>query len=89
MKKIYCIEEWIPENDGKPVNDLELLSTEYLSSLEIPVKCGWPVLHEYDDEEKFKDDLVNHLNHHCVIGRTFIKEVPDDYKMSDIIIATE
>ena len=35
MKKIYCIEEWIPENDGKPVNDLELLSTEYLSSLEI------------------------------------------------------
>ena len=80
MKKIYCIEEWIPENDGLPVNYLDLTDKYYLSSLELPVRCGWPEVREYDDEEKFKNDLMNSMEHFCIISKVFIKEVPDDYR---------
>jgi len=83
MKKIYCIEEWIKENDGTPCNWVNIDDASFWSTLENPWKLGAsPIVEEYDDEEKFKTDLLNLMNSNCVIGRVFIKEVPNDYSVS-------
>lgn len=80
MNKIYCIEEWIKENDSTPCNWANIDDASFWSTLENPWKLGAsPIVEEYDDEEKFKTDLLNLMNSNCVIGRVFIKEVSDDY----------
>lgn len=82
MKKVYCIEVWArgSELSERPVNDVDVTSKDYLSSLEYPYKNGFPVLEEYDDEERFKTDLKNLINGNCVISRVYIKDVRDDYR---------
>ena len=80
MKKIYCIEEWIKENDGTPCNWTNIDDASFWSTLECPWKLNAsPIVQEYDDEEEFKTDLLNLMNNNCVIGRVFIREVSDDY----------
>ena len=83
MKKIFCIEVWIKENHGTPYNWTNVNDASFWSTLECPWKLNaTPIVQEYDDEEEFKTDLLNLMNNNCVIGRVFIKEVPDDYSTS-------
>ena len=86
MKKIYCIEQlFIETKDNLPINYIDLNSKYYLSSLPLPV-FGYSYVTEYDDEEKFKSDLLNKMDGTCVISRVFTKEVPDDYQQPCSIV---
>lgn len=74
MKKIYCIEEWLA--DDERVRD-----GSFWGCLESPWKIGLTDrVQEFDDEEEFKDYLMNIINSCGIVGRVFTKEVPDDYK---------
>lgn len=74
MKKIYCIEQY---HDGdEPVRD-----GGFWESIEDPWKIGrFPIVQEYDDEEKFKSDLMALINDGNVISKVFVKNVADDYE---------
>ena len=75
MKNIYCIEEWWLEHE--PVRDL------FWSNIEEPWKLDrFSFVNEYDDEEKFKKNILNVINTCGVIGKVWIKEVDDNYKVS-------
>ena len=37
---------------------------------------------EYDDEERFKNDILNIINRGAIIGKVWIKEEPDNYNIS-------
>ena len=39
----------------------------------------FPLIEEYDNEEKFKQEIINSINQCSIINKVFIKEV-DDYK---------
>lgn len=72
MKNIYCIEEWWLENE--PIKDL------FWSNIEEPWKIGkFSFINEFDDEDEFKEYLLNIINTGGVIGKTWIKKVEDNY----------
>ena len=75
MKKIYCVEEWWLENG--PVRDI------FWSNIEEPWKLGrFSFVNEFDDEEKFKEHILNVINTCGVVGKIWIKEEPDNYNAS-------
>jgi hypothetical protein len=37
---------------------------------------------EYDDEERFKNDILSIINRGGIIGKVWIKEEPDNYNVS-------
>ena len=79
MKKIYCVEKWWLED--KELYNKYNNNCEFWNCIEEPWKIGrWSFVEEYDDEETFKNDLLNLLNRDCVISKVYIKYVPDDYK---------
>ena len=77
MKKIYCIEEWVQEDE-------RVRDGGFWGSIEQPWKIGMTSrILEYDNEEEFKDYLMSIINSGGVVGRVFIKEVPDEYVNSE------
>ena len=81
MKKIYCIEKWWKENDGYPKEYFR--DGSFWAMTETPWKLGcWDFVEEYEDEEKFKEDLLSIINEGGIIGKVWIKEENDNYKTS-------
>ena len=39
-------------------------------------------MEEYDDEEKFKNDILNTINTGGIISKVFIEEKPDNYNIA-------
>jgi len=80
MKKIYCIEEWCKFEDGQR----EIFRDALLwGSHETPWKIGCDdILHEFDSEKEFTEKLLNIINKGGIIGKVYIKEMPDDYKLT-------
>ena len=77
MKKIYCIEEWVQEDE-------RVRDGGFWGSIEQPWKIGMTSrILEYDNEEEFKDYLMSIINSGGVVGRVFTKEVPDEYANSE------
>ena len=73
MKKIFCIEEWLKEDD-------RVRDGGFWGSLKQPWKIGLTsYVKEFDNDDDFKDYLISILKDGGVIGRVFTKEVPDDY----------
>lgn len=73
MKKIFCIEEWLKEDE-------RVRNGGFWGSIEQPWKLGLTsYVQEFDEEDKFKDYLMSIINDRSVIGRVFVKEDPDDY----------
>ena len=57
MKKIYCIEKWCIE--AQDIHDKFNNNCEFWNCVEEPWKIGcWNFVEEYDDEEKFKNDIL-------------------------------
>ena len=78
MKKIYCIEKWWKENDGYPKEYFR--DGSFWAMTETPWKLGcFDFVEEYDDEEKFKNDILNIINRGGIIGKVWIKEEHDNY----------
>ena len=73
MKRIFCIEEQYPDAKATCVNQVEL-----------PIKDGWqyldkwPLIHEYENEEEFKEELMRMLNNNTLISRVFIRDDETD-----------
>jgi len=81
MKKIYCIEEWWLED--RDIHNKFNNNCEFWNCIEEPWKIGcWDFIEEFDDEEKFKNHLLNTINRGGIIGKVWIKEENDDYKTS-------
>ena len=77
MKKIYCIEEWVQEDE-------RVRDGGFWGSIEQPWKIGMTSrILEYDNEEEFKDYLMSIINSGGVVGRVFTKEVPNEYANSE------
>ena len=78
MKKIYCIEEWCKFEDGQR----EIFRDGLLQcSYETHWKIGCDdILHEFDSEKEFIEKLLNIINKGGIIGKVYVKELPDDYK---------
>ena len=77
MKKIYCIEEWVQEDE-------RVRDGGFWGSIEQPWKIGMTSrILEYDNEEEFKDYLMSIINSGGVVGRVFTKEVSDEYVNSE------
>ncbi len=77
MKKVYCIEEWVCEDE-------RVRDGGFWGSIEQPWKIGMTnQILEYDNEEEFKDYLMSIINSGGVVGRVFTKEVPDEYVNSE------
>ena len=73
MKKVFCIEEWLKENE-------RVRNGGFWGSLEQPWKLGLTsYIQEFDEEDEFKDYLMSIINDGNIIGRVFTKEVSDDY----------
>lgn len=73
MKKIYCIERWW--KDTEPCRDAWWGIVDWETC-----KIGkYSFVTEYEDEEKFKQDLINDINDCTVISEVFVKVVHDDY----------
>ena len=73
MKKVFCIEEWLKENE-------RVRNGGFWGSLEQPWKLGLTsYVQEFDNEDDFKDYLMFIINDGGIIGRVFTKEVSDDY----------
>lgn len=73
MKKIYCIEEWVLEDE-------KVRDGGFWGNLECPWKIGMTdTIQEFDDEEEFTNYLKSIIEDSGIVGRVFIKEVPDDY----------
>ena len=69
MKTIYCIEEWAK-------NDESIRDGSFWSALEEPWKLNsTPIINEFDDEEEFKNYLMDVITSCGVIGRVFSKDV--------------
>ena len=48
--------------------------------MEAPWKFGaFEVVHEFDNEEDFKNEIINIINSCGIIGKVYIKEMPDNY----------
>lgn len=72
MKKIYCIERWMNENE--PVRDGWFGGNEW-----------WKInkfsfVQEFEDEEEFKNELVKLIDQGDIVSNVFIKEVEDGYE---------
>ena len=81
MKKIYCIEKWCIEDQD--IHDKFNNNCEFWNCVEEPWKIGcWNFVEEYDDEEKFKNDILNTINTGGIIGKVFIEEKPDNYNVA-------
>lgn len=81
MKKIYCIETWWKENDGYPKEYFR--DGSFWGITETPWKIGcYDFIQEFDDEEKFKKELLNIINYGGIIGKVFIEEKPDNYNIA-------
>lgn len=81
MKKIYCIEKWCIEDQD--IHDKFNNNCEFWNCVEEPWKIGcWNFVEEYDDEEKFKNDILNTLNTGGIISKVFIEENPDNYNVA-------
>ena len=77
MKKIYCIEEWLKENES-------IYDGSFWGCIETPWKLGcFDFIQEFDDEEKFKEELLNIINVGGIIGKVFIKEENEDYNTAN------
>jgi len=75
MKNIYCVEEWWLENE--PVRD------SFWCNIEEPWKLGrFSFVNEFDDENKFKEYILNVVNTCGVIAKVWIKKEPDNYNTS-------
>ena len=73
MKKVFCIEEWLKDDE-------RVRNGGFWGSLEQPWKLGMTsYVQEFDNEDDFKDYLMSIINDGGVIGRVFMKEVSDDY----------
>lgn len=71
MKLIYCIEEWIREQENTRDGG-------FVGCVEAPWKIGcFDVVHEYTSEAMFKKELYNIIDRGGTIGKVFIKEVTD------------
>jgi hypothetical protein len=77
MKKIYCIEEWCKFEDGPR----EIVRDGILwCNYEIPCKIGCDdILHEFDNEKEFTEKILSIIEKGGIIGKVYIKEMPDDY----------
>lgn len=78
MKKIYCIEEWCKFEDGPKgiFRDGSLWGCH-----ETPWKIGCDdILHEFDNEKEFTEKILSIIEKGGIIGKVYIKEMPDDYK---------
>ena len=74
MKKIYCIEQWCKSNDE------HFRDGSFWGIMEEPWKRGtFEVVHEFDNEEDFKNEIINIINSCGIIGKVYIKEMPDNY----------
>ena len=72
MKKIFCIEEWLKDDE-------RVRNGGFWDSLEQPWKLGMTsYVQEFDEEDEFKDYLMSIINDGAIIGRVFTKEVSDD-----------
>lgn len=40
---------------------------------------AFEVVHEFDNEEDFKNEIINIINSCGIIGKVYIKEMPDNY----------
>lgn len=77
MKKIYCVEQW-----WKP-NDEHFRDGTFWGIMEDPWKLGaFDVVHEFDNEEDFKNEIINIINSGGIIGKVYIKKMSNDYKVS-------
>ena len=75
MKKIYCVEQWCKSND-----EYFRVGT-FLGIMEEPWKRGtFEVVHEFDNEEDFKNEIINIINNCGIIGKVYIKEMSDNYR---------
>ena len=74
MKKIYCIEEWLKSDDE------HFRDGSFWGIMEEPWKLGaFEVVHEFDNEEDFKNEIINIINSCGIIGKVYIKDMPDNY----------
>lgn len=74
MKTIYCIEEYLKEDE-------KVRDGGFWGHKDQPQKFGLTdYLQEFDDEEEFKDMLLSIIKAGGVIGRVFTKEVDDNYR---------
>ena len=49
--------------------------------MEAPWKFGaFEVVHEFDNEEDFKNEIINIINNCGIIGKVYIKEMSDNYR---------
>ena len=75
MKKIYCIEQWCKFNDE------HFRDGSFWGIMEEPWKIGaFDVVHEFDNEEDFKNEIINIINNCGIIGKVYIKEMLDNYR---------
>ena len=73
MKKIYCVEEWLKSDDE------HFRDGSFWGIMEEPWKLGtFEVVHEFDNEEDFKNEIINIINNCGIIGKIYIKEIPDN-----------
>ena len=65
--KIYCIEEWVPDDekcrDGYPSETWKM--------------CKTPITHEFEEEDEFKNKILDIINNGGVISKVYIKEDED------------
>lgn len=81
MKKIYCIEEWCKFEDGP--REIFRDGSLWGWCHETPWKIGCDdILHEFDSEKEFTKKLLNIINNGGIIGKVYIKEMPEDYNTS-------
>ena len=63
-RKFYCIEEWVPEDekcrDGYPADSWKM--------------CKTPITYEFENEEEFKNKLLDIINNGGVISKVYVKE---------------
>ena len=76
MKKIYCIEQWLKSDDDhfRDGSFCGMTETWKLGTSDI--------VHEFDNEEDFKNEMINIINSGGIIGKVYIKEMHDEYKTS-------
>ncbi len=77
MKKIFCIEQWLKSDDN------HFKDGTFQGIMEDSWKLGaFDIVHEFDNEEDFKNELLKIINSGGIIGKVYVKEMPDDYKAS-------
>lgn len=76
MKKIYCIEQWLKSDDE------DFRDGSFWGIMEESWKRGtFAVVHEFDNEEDFKNEILNIINNCGIIGKVYIKEKPNNYRL--------